>query len=496
MVKRLTVILLILNLFFLARAKDTFTWGRLANPGFENQPVKSTLFFTGNWRNEVQFYDYNPSSNIGLYTIHPSDARHLGWSESAANREFAVNTMINAGINVINMSYWGLPGTDNWAYWAPMQTSTGSHDELFDAALGKHVLIAPYIESFAATDSCEGFSFMDDFPGTADIPAPKLIELIEDLVDRYLVHPDNEQWPQKWAQLYDHEGVGKYLVSIIHVASSQASLTDKEFAEGFDRVANAVYSHMGIRVGFALDILPPGTNAPGTFKATPANTGSWLVQQESILGIQCFIPEIWKGLSNENDLITWKNTFMQGWINTGIPLIHDISPGYDAHIIFPGSPQYGNNQLWRNLQNQAIASFSSESFTFNAWNGYTEGFAGVPTLEYNDTTYQWVCGLFGGTCGNSTGIHEKLEKSNPSVTISPNPSTGRFVINLNRDKPGPVEIVVFNTSGNQVETLIHERMDQGVNRIEWEASGLDAGIYFIVIKLEDFYFIEKTVLIY
>ena len=109
--------------------------GYLANPGFVNQPVKSVFFFAGNWRNGVQFYDYNPSDNRGLYTVHPSDARHLGWSENQANRDFAVQTMIDAGVNVINMSYWGLPGTDNWAFWSPMQTSTSSHNELFNAAL-------------------------------------------------------------------------------------------------------------------------------------------------------------------------------------------------------------------------------------------------------------------------------------------------------------------------------------------------------------------------
>lgn len=33
-------------------------WGRLANPGFENQVVKSAYFFTGNWKNGVKFYEF------------------------------------------------------------------------------------------------------------------------------------------------------------------------------------------------------------------------------------------------------------------------------------------------------------------------------------------------------------------------------------------------------------------------------------------------------
>jgi hypothetical protein len=365
-------------------------WGRLASPGFENHPIKSTFFFAGNWRNGVQFYETNPSSNIHLYTIHPSDSRHLGWSEREAYRRFAVTTMVDAGINVINMSYWGPRGTDNWAHWAPMQTSTYAHDELFTLATEQNILIAPYIESYAATPQSPGFSFMDDFPGSAQNPAPNLITHITDLLDRYLIHPQNTDWPAQWAQVYDQNGEKRYLFSIIHVASNQGGVTDELFSEGFDRVADKVYEDTGIRIGFALDILPLGTNAPGFFKATPQNTGSWLAQQSSVLAVSCFIPEIWTGSSDDTFLAQWKRQFSSDWIDTGIPFIQDISPGYDAHIVFPGSPIYGNTEQWRQSLSQIIEDLDSEGITFNAWNGYTEGFAGVPTLQYGDASSRWL----------------------------------------------------------------------------------------------------------
>ena len=75
-------------------------WGRLANPGFENEPIKSVFFFTGSSRDGAYFYECNPTPNTGLYTIHPSDARHLKWSESQANRTFAVDAIVEAGANV------------------------------------------------------------------------------------------------------------------------------------------------------------------------------------------------------------------------------------------------------------------------------------------------------------------------------------------------------------------------------------------------------------
>ncbi|UCH13504.1 MAG: hypothetical protein JSV22_10365, partial [Bacteroidales bacterium] len=368
MIRPLIAIIFLVLLCLNLSAEGDPVWGRLANPGFENQPVKSAYFFTGNWKNGVRFYEFDGIHNTGLYTIHPSDARHLGWSESTANREFAVNTLILAGVNVINMSYWGPPGTDNWAYWAPMQTSAYSHNELFDIALDKNILIAPYIESYAATDSSQGFSFMDCFPGTAQDPAPELIVLIEDLINRYLTNPENEAWPGKWAQIYDQEGQKRYLISIIHAASNQGGMTHQLFAEGFDNVAQKVFDDTGILIGFAIDALPPsGTYAPGFFKPSAASTGPWLVNQSSVLAVQCFIPEIWTGVSDEDSLLNWKYGFSSEWIKTGIPFIQDISPGYDAHIVFPESPVYGNNSIWRNGLSELIDDLNRESITFNTW---------------------------------------------------------------------------------------------------------------------------------
>jgi hypothetical protein len=55
--KNYVLVCLITFLFPRFNYADDPVWGRLANPGFENEPVKSTVFFTGNWRNGVQFYD-------------------------------------------------------------------------------------------------------------------------------------------------------------------------------------------------------------------------------------------------------------------------------------------------------------------------------------------------------------------------------------------------------------------------------------------------------
>jgi hypothetical protein len=370
------------------------TWGRLANPGFENQPIKSVFFFAGSARDGTQFYEYKPSSNTALYTIHPSDARHLQWSRSPGNRAFALDTMIEAGVNVINMSYWGPRGTDNWAYWAPMQTSTFAHDELFQAAVGKNILIAPYVEGYAATPSSSGYSFVECFPGQPDNPAPELVAHLKDLVERYLRHPADSRWAGKWAQVYDRSGGKRYLVCLIAVASNQDGMTDERFARGFDQVADRIFRDTGVRIGFAIDAMPPDTYVWAQFLPSAETTGPWLFQQQSILAIQAYFSGHSIGVTDEDTIIEWKQRFASKWINTGIPFLQDISPGYDAHIVFPGPHIFGNTDSWRQGQSQLVRKLKCQGVTFSAWNGYTEGYAGVPTVEYGDAAYLWAGDLF------------------------------------------------------------------------------------------------------
>lgn len=425
--------------------------GRLANPGFENQCIKSAFFFAGNWRNGMQFYDYKPSDNTGLYTMHPSDFRHLGWSENASYRNFAVQTMIDAGVNVINMSYWGPRGTDNWAFWSPMQTSTFAHDELFTAAIGKKILIAPYIESFAPTDSSEGYVFRDCFPGDSLNPAPQLVAMIEELVDRYLTHPSNTKWPKVWAHAYDQDGIPRYIISLIHVASNQAGITDQSFAEGFDRVADKVFDSTGIRVGFLLDALPVANYSPGNYKITPENAESWLSSQKSILGIQCFIPEIWTGFDNDVDLIAWKRDLAGRWSKTAIPFITDVSPGYDAHVVFPQSMIYGNNQAWRDSLTQIVRDIRADGITVNTWNGYTEGFAVVPTLEYDDANYIWTDSLLSlYTIPGNPGDIENIQVTGSNIFVYPNPARNVLFIKSNHGYEGNHYFELYSIRGDLI----------------------------------------------
>jgi len=360
-------------------------WGLLANEGFEQHHIKATLFFPGQAKDGTAPYECRPGSNMFLYTVHPEDPRHLNWATSQQNRDFVIDRMIKAGINVTVMSSWGedfLLCSTGWTPSAPMQCSTQSHDELFATVAGKHILVIPFIESRA------DWSFKDEFPNWGDQVAPGTVGQIVNFINRYIKQHRRQN---SWARVYNRNGEPKYAVTIIHASSNQLSSNDNSaFARGFDSIAEEVLQRTGIEVGFFIDALPPGTYAPGKFKPSYGSTAYYLKQQDSILGIMCFIPEIWVGSSDDQHLINWKRRFSQGWADTGIPFLMDVSPGYDAHIVFPGSVQYGLNTTWMQALTEMVQDFGQDGLMYNSWNGYTEGMAAVVLQEYGDAFFKWL----------------------------------------------------------------------------------------------------------
>ena len=153
---------------------------------------------------------------------------------------------------------------------------------------------------------------------------------------------------------------------------------------------------LGGRTFEFIDALPPGTNAPGNFKPDPEATGPFLYGTDAVLGVQCFIPEVWTGRRWDWYLLRWKHDFSRRWYDTGIPFIMDVSPGYDNHLVFPlNAFRYGHTAAWRKALTGMVADFGSNGLVYNSWNGFTEGMAAVPLREpeFGDVDYRWLQSL-------------------------------------------------------------------------------------------------------
>jgi len=93
--------------------------------------------------------------------------------------------------------------------------------------------------------------------------------------------------------------------------------------------------------------------------------------------------------------------------------------------------------------------------------------------------------------GNDAGIINKYKLSQNY----PNPFNPQTRINYNIPTNSNVELVVYNTLGQKVKTLVNKQQVAGKYIVTFDASNLASGVYFYKIKSKDFTKIKKMVLL-
>jgi len=347
-----------------------------------------------------------------MYTTHPLDPRNEHWNSDPSTRGWVMDRMVRAHINTVVMSYWS-----NMPQWSPMDIGQTTLSGVLDAVQGRPLVVMPGIEGGNDPGHPEiaQWEFSKEFPYNPSDRrvAPGLVERIGQLVELFKGRMN------LWAQVYDRDGKPRYAVHVLHVSSDVISqelnkdTDDKAFAQAFDDVAAQVYSRYKVLVGFTLD-----TIGGRRYSAYPREAGKALEQTPSVLAVQGFASEVFSGLvmsgppcstedwrlcqpydnnaDNLGRLADWKRTAVRDWMATGVPVILDVSNGFDGRIVWKkdGTGYWGDNlnytdDRWRNWMSQLKGS-GVRGITFNTWNGYTEGYAAVPSFEHGFTVYEWL----------------------------------------------------------------------------------------------------------
>lgn len=377
--------------------------GLLASRQLEGQPVQGVYFFAGEtW-------------TTGTYTAHPLDIRDQHWNSDSNTHAWVIDRMLKGHVNTIVMSYW------RELFGSPMNVDSHTLPALLEAVQGKPMVIMPAIEggSFYPAPDSPTWEFQTDFP-TPDVaglhPAHGLLSRIGDLKELFKGRMN------LWAKLYDRNGRPRYAVNIIQTCSWRLDpadpASDEKFAGGFAAIADKVKELHHIDIGFTLDAV----SKDGCYSATPDKAGSVLERTASVLAIQGWASEVFSRLikpgsgptkdwrtstphdnnaDNIDNLINWKRGALQAWVQTGVPVIFDVSCGYDGRIVFADKGYNGfwgdnlqyTDDRWRNALSM-IKGPGIRGITFNSWNGYTEGMAGVPTKEHGQTVYNWLKDTF------------------------------------------------------------------------------------------------------
>ncbi|MET0390544.1 MAG: hypothetical protein ABW321_31520 [Polyangiales bacterium] len=377
--------------------------GLIAGGELDGQPTKSVYFFPG------ESADYNRP----LYTAHPALAEDKHWNSDPSTRAKVIDRIEATHANTLVMSYWG----DEMTRWSPMAIDDTSLRGVIDAVRGRPMVIAPVLESgYDPHDAdrphwrfAEEFPYADGVYSVAQL-APGLIARIHALYTLFEHDLDH------WAKLYDRRGRPRYVVHIIGAYALQipdvpGRSSAATVADAFDAVAAVIRERDGIDIGFTLDV---GAAHGGAETFTAREYGPAFEACDAVLAIQGFLTEIYTGRvisslpftppfdnnKNLDHLLRDKLALIDGWVETGVPVIYDVSPGFDGRFVWLvyGTGYWGDNfsytsDDWRNRQSEQKGR-GTYGVTFNTWNGFTEGYAAVPTVEHDSVIYDWLTDLF------------------------------------------------------------------------------------------------------
>jgi len=86
-------------------------------------------------------------------------------------------------------------------------------------------------------------------------------------------------------------------------------------------------------------------------------------------------------------------------------------------------------------------------------------------------------------CDSITSFNEI--KSDKTFNISPNPIRSVAIIEYSLDHNTHVMLNIFDFSGREIVTLLYEFQQQGEQRVVYNTTNLQAGIYFCVLKTNE-----------
>ncbi len=77
----------------------------------------------------------------------------------------------------------------------------------------------------------------------------------------------------------------------------------------------------------------------------------------------------------------------------------------------------------------------------------------------------------------------------------PNPFNPTTNIEFDIAEDGFVSLKVFDVTGREIESLVHENLQKGTYRVDWSGTGITSGVYFYTLKTLNFSETKRMMLI-
>lgn len=162
--------------------------------------------------------------------------------------------------------------------------------------------------------------------------------------------------------------------------------------------------------------------------------------------------------------------------------------------------------LYRYLESSTVSKMLSENDVFFCVGAEQQRLFVIPHLDCvvvingdfasSDTIFKEVLSTINGATMVVTDSPADQLESNGfnSFENYPNPFNQSTTIKYNLSKPNHVSLKIYNTNGQEIETLVNDFQMLGEHEITWDSKGLPRGIYTCKIQADEFLEIKKLVL--
>ena len=93
------------------------------------------------------------------------------------------------------------------------------------------------------------------------------------------------------------------------------------------------------------------------------------------------------------------------------------------------------------------------------------------------------------------GLADLFVQWDYQMSVFPNPFSDQTTVRFSLPGSCPTSLTVCDITGKQIKTLISEKLTTGIHRIEWNAEGMPAGIYFLRLKTNKIVETKKLMLL-
>ena len=124
---------------------------------------------------------------------------------------------------------------------------------------------------------------------------------------------------------------------------------------------------------------------------------------------------------------------------------------------------------------------------------------GIISEETIDRSYNRIMALKEKRIPTSSEIDYLPSDDNLPRTVEianyPNPFNPSTTISVSLDKASPIQVQVFNSIGQKVQTLVQSQLSSGIHEFRFDGSNLSSGMYLVVVSTPEIREVHKMMLI-